>query len=111
MIRTPIADAYLGRRNSIHRSRLRQIEKNRFPKKCKCIACREFFLCGNIEDYLRRQYYLGPDRDGTIRHVCWRCDLTNKVKVAAGTPPDGRLLLASSGYDQQSPVHLNTRKG
>jgi hypothetical protein len=85
MIRTPIVDPYLRRRNAIHRFNLRQIEKNRFPVKCGCVVCGEGFLCGNIEDYLKRQYYLGPDKAGNIRHVCWGCDLTHKVRVAAGT--------------------------
>jgi hypothetical protein len=84
MIRTPIDDPYLGRRNAIHRFNLRQIEKNRFPKKCECVVCGEFFQCGNIEDYLKRQYYLGP-KNGRIRHVCWACSAENKIKVAAGT--------------------------
>jgi hypothetical protein len=85
MIRTPIVDHYLWRINSIHRFTLRQIEKNRFPKKCECVVCGEGFLCRNIDEYLRRQYYLGPDKKGNIRHVCWACDLTHKVRVAAGT--------------------------
>jgi hypothetical protein len=85
MIRTPIVDHYLWRINSIHRFTLRQIEKNRFPKKCECVVCGEFFLCANIDEYLRRQYYLGPDKNGNIRHFCWACDLTHKVRVAAGT--------------------------
>jgi hypothetical protein len=85
MIHTLIDDPYLGRRNSIHRSRLRQIEKNRFPKKCSCVVCGEGFLCRSIEDYVRRQYYLGPDKNGKPRHVCWGCDLDSKVKIAART--------------------------
>lgn len=104
MIRTLIDDPYLGRRNSIHKSRLRQIEKNRFPKKCECVVCGEFFLCGNIEDYLRRQYYLGP-KNGKLRHVCWGCDLKHKVRAAAGTLyqliraiPQERYVLISRAY-------------
>jgi hypothetical protein len=76
---------YLRRRNSIHRFNVRRIEKNRFPVKCGCVICGEGFLCRNIEQYIQRQYYLGPDKKGDIRHVCWGCDLTNKVKVAAAT--------------------------
>jgi hypothetical protein len=75
---------YLRRRNSIHRFNLRQIEKNRFPVKCHCTVCGEVFLCGGIEQYLQRQYYCGPDRDGNIRHVCWGCDLQSKVKIGSG---------------------------
>jgi hypothetical protein len=76
---------YLARLNSIHRFHVRQIEKNRFPIKCHCAVCGEHFLCRGIEQYLRRQYYLGPDKDGNVQHVCWSCDLPNKVKIAAGT--------------------------
>jgi hypothetical protein len=75
---------YFARRNSIHRFNLRQIEKNRFPVKCQCAVCGEVFLCGGIEQCLRRQYYRGPDKNG-VRHVCGGCDLENKLRVAAGT--------------------------
>jgi hypothetical protein len=78
-------DSYLCRRNSIHRFNLRQIEKNRFPVKCSCAVCRETFLCRSIGEYVRRQYYLGPDKAGNVRHVCWSCGLENKVSLAAGT--------------------------
>jgi hypothetical protein len=83
MIRTT-DDPYLGRRNSIHRFNIRQIEKNRFPKKCECVVCGKGFLCANIEDYLRRQYYLGRDKNGEPRHVCRGCDLAHKIRAAAG---------------------------
>jgi hypothetical protein len=85
MIRTADDDINLRRRNSIEKYRRRRIEKNRFPKKCKCVVCGERFMCRSIEDYIRRQYYLGPDKDGAIRHVCWGCSLDQKVKVAART--------------------------
>lgn len=103
MIRTPITDEidpYLRRRNSIHRVRLRQIEKNRFPKKCECVVCGEFFLCGNIEDYLKRQYYLGP-KNGHIRHVCWDCDLTHKVRAAAAKLYNLVCAISTFARDQQ----------
>jgi hypothetical protein len=85
MIRFDDDDINLRRHNSIEKHRRRRIEKNRFPKKCKCVVCGERFMCRSIEDYIRRQYYLGPDKKGDIRHVCWGCDLTNKVKVTATT--------------------------
>src|ERR1700739_1627537 len=89
MIRNTITDddicPYSRRRNSEHLFKLRRVEKNRFPLKCGCVICGESFLCRGIEEYVRRQYYLGPDKDGNVRHVCWGCDLNNKVKIAAGT--------------------------
>ncbi len=85
MIRTPIVDVYLRRRNLIHRLKLRKIEKNSFPKKCECVVCRERFECRSIDDYVRRQYYLGPHKRGKARHVCWGCSAETKIKMAAGT--------------------------
>jgi hypothetical protein len=85
MIRFDDDDINLRRRNSIEKHRRRRIEKNLFPKKCKCVVCSERFMCRSIEDYVRRQYYLGPAKDGTIRHVCSGCSLDHKVKVAART--------------------------
>jgi hypothetical protein len=85
MIRFDDDDINLRRRNSIEKHRRRRIEKNLFPKKCKCVVCGERFMCRSIEDYVRRQYYLGPAKDGTIRHVCSGCSLDHKVKVAART--------------------------
>jgi hypothetical protein len=40
-------------------------------------------LCRSIGEYVRRQYYLGPDRAGNVRHVCWGCNLGNKLKIAS----------------------------
>jgi hypothetical protein len=85
MIRFDDDDINLRRRNSIEKHRRRRIEKNRFPKKCKCVVCGERFMCRSIEDYLQRRYYLGPAKDGAIRHVCWGCSLDLLVKVAART--------------------------
>jgi hypothetical protein len=86
LIRKTIGDnSYLRRLNSIHRFNLRQIEKNRFPVKCGCVVCGESFLCRNIQQYIARQYYLGPDKDGAARHVCWGCGLKSKVGIAART--------------------------
>jgi hypothetical protein len=70
---------------SIHRFNVRRIEKNRFPVKHSCAVCGWSFLCRNIEQYVGRQYYLGPDKRGNVRHVCYECGLENKVKLAAGT--------------------------
>jgi hypothetical protein len=70
---------------SIHRFNVRRIEKNRFPVKHSCAVCGWSFLCRNIEQYVGRQYYLGPDKRGNVRHVCCECGLENKVKLAAGT--------------------------
>jgi hypothetical protein len=64
---------YFARLNSIHRFNLRQIEKNRFPRKCQCVVCGGHFLCGGIDEYLQRN------------QVCRGCDLTNKVNRAAET--------------------------
>jgi hypothetical protein len=69
---------YLARRNSIHRFNLRQIEKNRFPIKCPCVVCGEHFLCRGIDQYLQRQHYGGG-------HVCYGCDLKNKVRLWAAS--------------------------
>ena len=69
---------YLARRNSIHRFNLRQIEKNRFPIKCPCVVCGEHFLCTGIDQYLQRQHYGGG-------HVCYGCDLKNKVRLSAAS--------------------------
>ena len=89
MIQNSITDddisPYLRRRNSIHRFNIRQIEKNRFPVKCDCVICGGVFLCRNIEEYVQRQHYLGPDKKGNIRHVCWGCGLEDKLKVVSGT--------------------------
>jgi hypothetical protein len=89
MIRNTITDddisPYFRRRNSIHRLTIRWIEKNRFPVKCSCVICGEIFLCRGIEEYLGRRYYLGPDKRGNIRHVCWGCNLKSKIRLAAGT--------------------------
>jgi hypothetical protein len=89
MIRNTITDndisPYLRRRNSIHRFTIRWIEKNRFPVKCSCVICGGIFLCGGIEEYLQRQHYLGPDKNGNIRHVCWGCSLEKKLKITAVT--------------------------
>jgi hypothetical protein len=46
---------------------------------------RRDFLCRGIEEYLGRRYYLGPDKRGNIRHVCWGCNLKSKIRLAAGT--------------------------
>jgi hypothetical protein len=90
MIHNTITDddisPYLRRRNSIYRFNIRQIEKNRFPAKCSCIVCGGSFLCRGIEEYIQRQYYLGPDKKGSnISHVCRGCGLKNKLKIAVGT--------------------------
>jgi hypothetical protein len=76
---------HLRRYSSIYRFNLRQIEKNRFPLKRGCAACGASFLCRNIEQYVERLYYLGPDKRGNARHVCSECGLENKVKIAAET--------------------------
>jgi hypothetical protein len=64
---------YFARLNSIHRFNLRQIEKNRFPRKCQCVVCGGHFLCRGIDEYLQRN------------HVCQGCDLNNKIGRAVGT--------------------------
>jgi len=84
MIRKTVDDGISCRHNSIRRFNLRQIEKNRFPVKHSCAVCGGSFLCRNIEQYGERQYYLGPDKRGNVRHVCRECGLENKVKLAAG---------------------------
>jgi hypothetical protein len=71
--------------NSSHRARIRRLEKNKFPIKCRCVICKGDFECRGIEQYLGRQYYLGPDKRGNVRHVCWACGLESKIKVTAAT--------------------------
>jgi hypothetical protein len=86
-----------------------RIQRNSFPQKPKCVCCGRRFGLRNFEDYVQRQYYLGPgtarvevwpgvlgtqtnpfDASGRVRprkprFVCRGCDIGNKVKVAAGT--------------------------
>jgi hypothetical protein len=76
---------HLRQYNSIYRFNLRRIEKNRFPLKRGCAVCGGSFLCRNIEQFVERQYYLGPDKRGNARHVCSECGFENKVKSAAET--------------------------